>query len=98
LAGATILVIIEGRVAPPQDAKGHNLVNLALRSFFGQLDRAMAEIVNLNRLRKAQKRATEERQAEANRVKFGRTKAEKQNDRSLTERRRQDIDGKKLED
>ena len=58
----------------------------------------MAEIVNLNRFRKAQKRATDERQAEANRVKFGRGKAEKQNDRRVTGKRQQELDGKKRED
>ena len=58
----------------------------------------MAEIVNLNRFRKTQKRAADERQAEANRVKFGRSKTEKQNDRRDTERQQQDLDGKKRED
>jgi hypothetical protein len=55
----------------------------------------MAEIVNLNRARKAQKRISEERQAEANRVKFGRTKAEKKNDRTIAQKLDQDLDGKK---
>jgi hypothetical protein len=58
----------------------------------------MADIVNLNRARKAQKRATDQRQAEANRVKFGRTKAEKQNDQRVSKKQRQEIDGKKLEE
>jgi hypothetical protein len=58
----------------------------------------MAEIVNLNRVRKAQKRATEDRQAEANRVKFGRTKAEKNNDRQLGEKQRDTLDGKKRDE
>jgi hypothetical protein len=55
----------------------------------------MAEIVNLNRARKAQKRISEERQAEANRVKFGRTKAEKKHDRTIAQKLDQDLDGKK---
>ena len=38
----------------------------------------MAEIVNLRTARKAKARAEAERQAADNRVKFGRTKAEKQ--------------------
>ncbi len=37
----------------------------------------MAEIVNLNRARKAKRRAERETQAAANRAAFGRTKAEK---------------------
>ncbi len=36
----------------------------------------MAEIVNLKQLRKARSRAEREKEAEANRLKFGRTKAE----------------------
>jgi hypothetical protein len=55
----------------------------------------MAEIVNLNRLRKAQKRAAKDRQAEANRVKFGRTKTEKKNDQQVGEKQRDVLDGKK---
>jgi hypothetical protein len=62
------------------------------------MDRHMAEIVNLNRFRKAQKRATEEQQAEANRAKFGRSKTEKQNDRHLSDKQRQELDGKKRDD
>ena len=37
----------------------------------------MAEIVNLNRFRKAKDKATQKAEADANAVKFGRTKAEK---------------------
>jgi hypothetical protein len=37
-----------------------------------------ADIVNLNKFRKARERAEAERQAEANRVRFGRTKAERE--------------------
>ena len=58
----------------------------------------MAEIVNLNRFRKAQKRLAEERQAEANRVKFGRSKTEKLNDRRQVEKLQQEIDGKKRDE
>jgi len=58
----------------------------------------MAEIVNLNRFRKAEKRAAEERQAEANRVKFGRSKAEKQRDRHNTGKQQRDLDSKKRDD
>ncbi len=58
----------------------------------------MAEIVNLNRFRKAQKRLAEDRQADANRVKFGRSKTEKLNDRRAAEKQLQEIDGKKRDE
>ena len=37
-----------------------------------------AEIINLNKVRKARERAEAEKKADANRVRFGRTKAEKE--------------------
>lgn len=55
----------------------------------------MAEIVNLNRTRKAKARAADESRAAANRVKYGRTKAEKENDRRAAERAAQLHAGKK---
>jgi hypothetical protein len=58
----------------------------------------MAEIVNLNRMRKAKARAADESRAEANRVKYGRTKAEKENDRRAAERAAQLHAGKKREE
>lgn len=58
----------------------------------------MAEIVNLNRFRKARKRAAEELQAEANRTKFGRTKTEKMNDRLAVEKQERDLEGKKRDE
>ena len=58
----------------------------------------MGEIVNLNRYRKAQARAERERQAEENRVRFGRPKAETQARRLEEERDRRDLDGKKRDD
>ena len=42
----------------------------------------MAEIVNLNKARKARKRAGKDEQAAANRAKHGRTKAEKAQDKA----------------
>ncbi|ANP86395.1 DUF4169 family protein [Rhizobium leguminosarum] len=42
-----------------------------------------AEIINLRQFRKKQARSEKEKQAEQNRVSFGRTKAEKQLTRSL---------------
>ncbi|MBY3464279.1 DUF4169 family protein [Rhizobium laguerreae] len=45
-----------------------------------------AEIVNLRQFRKKQARSEKEKQAEQNRVSFGRTKAEKQLTRSLNDK------------
>ena len=56
----------------------------------------MAEIVNLNKLRKAKARAEDNSRSQANRVKYGRTKAEKENDRRAKERSAQSHHGKKL--
>lgn len=57
----------------------------------------MAEIVNLNRVRKKTEREQEVRRAEANRVRFGRTKAEKARAAAEGTRRRAELDGKKME-
>ena len=46
----------------------------------------MAEIVNLNKLRKTKARTEDDSRAQANRIKYGRTKAEKENDRRAEER------------
>jgi len=58
----------------------------------------MAEIVNLNRARKAKLRADATKQAEANRARFGRTKAEKQAEAAEQARRDALLDGVKRED
>lgn len=58
----------------------------------------MAEIVNLNKTRKAKARDAEDSQARANRIKYGRTKAEKENDRRAEERRDALHKGRKRED
>jgi hypothetical protein len=55
----------------------------------------MAAIVNLNRARTARAKAEAETQAAANRVKHGRTKAEKANDRAAEARRAALLDGAK---
>ncbi|SEQ46849.1 protein of unknown function [Devosia sp. YR412] len=58
----------------------------------------MAEIVNLRTVRKQKARASKEVQAAENRVLFGRTKAEKQQqaaEKALAEKK---IDGHKRED
>jgi hypothetical protein len=58
----------------------------------------MAEVVNLNRARKAKRRADAQSQAAANRVAFGRTGAEKTAARIATERAEARLDGAKRED
>ncbi len=57
----------------------------------------MAEIVNLNKLRKARARQQAAAQAAANRVSHGRTKAEKARDAAEQAQRRALLDGAKRE-
>ena len=57
----------------------------------------MAEIVNLRRARKDKARRQRESEADANRRRFGRTKAEKAADKDAQERATRDIDGKKID-
>jgi hypothetical protein len=52
----------------------------------------MSEPINLNRARKAKARATKETVAATNRVKFGRTKAEKLADKAVAERAARQLD------
>jgi hypothetical protein len=56
----------------------------------------MAEIVNLNRARKAKAKSEAEATAAANRVKHGRSKAEKANDRAAEVRRQALLEGARL--
>ncbi len=58
----------------------------------------MAEIVNLRRIRKARDRTAAAITAEANRAKFGRTKAEREADAVEQARVRRALDGAKLDD
>jgi len=58
----------------------------------------MAELVNLNRVRKAKKREDDARQAEANRVRFGRTKVEKARDLAEVTKLGVELDSKKVEE
>ncbi len=58
----------------------------------------MAEPVNLNRFRKQKARAEKKARADANALKFGRSKAEKQRDRSLRDKQARDLDGHKADD
>jgi hypothetical protein len=58
----------------------------------------MVEIINLNKKRKAKIRLEKEKKASENRIKFGRTKKEKQLDKHDKERIERRLDGHKLED
>ncbi|MGD9880962.1 DUF4169 family protein [Reyranella sp.] len=57
----------------------------------------MAEIVNLRRARRDKARRDRENEADANRRRFGRTKAQKAADRQDEERARRTLDGKLIE-
>lgn len=58
----------------------------------------MAEVVNLNRYRKARKRAADDQRSSANRVKHGRNKTESARDDVGDRRQRSDLDGKRLDE
>lgn len=58
----------------------------------------MAEIVNLNRFRKAKQRSEAQQRATENRVRFGRSKAEKASDRDETARRERSLDAARIPD
>ncbi|MBE7731556.1 DUF4169 family protein [Devosia faecipullorum] len=58
----------------------------------------MADIVNLRTFRKQKARAGKEEAAEANRLKFGRTKTEKQRDALEKVRAEKHIEGHKREE
>jgi hypothetical protein len=53
----------------------------------------MADVINLNRARKAKARVEKSARAVENRIRFGRTKAEKAVDSAETARRTHDLDG-----
>jgi uncharacterized protein DUF4169 len=57
----------------------------------------MAEIVNLKRARKDKAREQREHEAQANRVRFGRTKAQKAAEKRDKEREGRAVDDKKLD-
>ena len=58
----------------------------------------MSDIINLNKARKQKSRAEEKAQADANVVKFGRTKAERLLTAAREEKMRQRLDQQKFED
>ena len=57
----------------------------------------MNEIVNLNQFRKNKRRAENKKTAEHNRVKHGRTKAEREAAKAAQSARDKELDGKKTE-
>ncbi|MGR3541959.1 MAG: DUF4169 family protein [Hasllibacter sp.] len=57
----------------------------------------MSKVVNLNRARKARARADRKAGAEANAVRFGRTKAQREVERAEAEKARRDHDGHERE-
>jgi len=57
----------------------------------------MAEPVNLNRFRKAKRRAEAQKQAAENRVAFGRTKAERDTERLKMEKTARELDQKQID-
>lgn len=58
----------------------------------------MGEIVNLNKARKAKRKAEQNGKAEANRIFHGLTRAEKDKARKAAEREVGVLDGKKLDE
>ncbi|MDM9621012.1 DUF4169 family protein [Rhizobium sp. S96] len=56
-----------------------------------------AEIVNLRQFKKKQARSEKEKQAEQNRISFGRTKTEKQLTKALNEKAERAIEQGKIE-
>ena len=71
----------------------------AFRGGFDELCASlMAEIINLNKHRKAKARDDRESQSAANRIKYGRTKAEKAEDRRAEERTERLHEGRSLKD
>lgn len=58
----------------------------------------MAEIINLNKKRKAKNRLLKEKKAAENRIRFGRTKREKQVAKLEQDRNERILDGNKLDE
>ena len=57
----------------------------------------MAEIVNLRRARKSKAKESQARTADANRIEFGRTKAERKVSKATHESERKKLDGSKID-
>jgi hypothetical protein len=63
----------------------------------GAQNGTVGDVVNLNRARKAKARSAAKVAAEANRLKFGRTKGEKDRDRIEKDRAEKLLDGARIE-
>ena len=59
---------------------------------------AMADIISFRKAKKLLSRKAHDQQAVENRIRFGRTKAQKENDRRLDEKRAALLDGAKRDD
>ncbi|HAU1153222.1 TPA: DUF4169 family protein [Legionella pneumophila] len=57
----------------------------------------MADVINLNKKRKTKVRLEKEKKASENRIKFGRTKKEKQLEKQDNERSERHLDSHKLD-
>ena len=55
----------------------------------------MGDVINLNQARKTRERLEKTRRADANRLRFGRTRAERQREALEAENARKELDGKK---
>ncbi len=58
----------------------------------------MAEIVNLRRARKDKARREQEREAETNRIRFGRTRTQKRTDQDAAQRTEREQADRKLDE
>jgi len=58
----------------------------------------VSDVVNLNRFKKQKARAEDRKRADENRAKFGRTKGEKNREKSALEKRERELDGHELKD
>jgi hypothetical protein len=61
------------------------------------METGMGDIVNLNRFKKRAERESAARQADANRVRFGRSKSERALEKSESERARAQLDQVRLD-
>lgn len=67
------------------------------RIFLAIGGRAMGEIVNLRKQRKARTRADDEQRAASNRARFGRSLRERQLEKNIELKREHSLDGKRIE-
>ncbi len=70
---------------------------MAVPAVYGETS-IMGDVINLNRARKVRAKADRVKEADANRAKFGRTKAEKAADAQALARTAATLDGAKRED